>query len=186
MNRSMLSGLGALATVLAMAGCMKAAVDPVGKAPLQILGGTLTACPNVQASGPYPAYCNIKIQLSVSGNVCAATVLNSPASYASTASSTIDNKRLIVWQLQMPSAASGATFAFIAGNGVVITKQSTAQVYDLKPGDGMANNGLEYYHAYNMQNQVSEASYFPLVQMTDSKGNQSLCAALDPKIVNMN
>lgn len=96
------------------------------------------------------------------------------------------NKRRIVWRLDTASLG-GKALAFHDDAGTVITVDKHKQVDPRgKRGDGLGGSVLNHvFHTMTVRNKASaSATYLPVILWGPS-GEEDLCAAVDPKIVNV-
>lgn len=98
----------------------------------------------------------------------------------------IFNKKIIRWKLSAPDLDS-KPLAFHADSGIVVAFDPDAQLD--KHGDygdgGIARSADTYFTRTKRNKQDATSSYLPVI-LWGSGGNEELCAAVDPKIVNVN
>lgn len=99
------------------------------------------------------------------------------------------NKKTIRWKLSRPDLDS-KDLAFHPDSGIIVTFESDpkkAQV-DKKGdyGDGSGSKSPDTYYTKTKRNKPkAESGYLPVI-LWGSSGKEELCAAIDPKIVNVN
>ena len=101
-----------------------------------------------------------------------------------TQSIAIANKN-IVWQLSH-STLGGKDLAFHGESGIVLIVDPDAQIEKGGPGNGgVFSPPKDIYHVKTKRNKKgAESAYLPVI-LWGSGGNEELCAAIDPKIVNV-
>ena len=93
--------------------------------------------------------------------------------------------RNVVWELS-PAALDGKDLAFHSESGIVLTVDPFAQIKKGGPGNGGASPTAILHHVKTKRDKLgAEAAYLPVI-LWGSSGNEELCAAIDPKIVNVN
>lgn len=99
--------------------------------------------------------------------------------------STTSNPKVIVWRLQLPPY-DGASFAFQETYGILIVKNGKGQLIDPTIGAaGSTKPNPAFFHVTNQMQELAESIYLPIILQT--RGDVvTLCAAIDPKIVNDN
>ena len=98
------------------------------------------------------------------------------------ASSTSKTK-VIVWSLNPPSLG-GASFAFQEKFGILVVDNGENQLTDPTIGTGDTKNpSPTYFHVTNQLQKLATSIYLPIILQTRGKV-VTLCAAIDPKIVN--
>lgn len=96
------------------------------------------------------------------------------------------NKRRIVWKLDT-NALLGKALAFHPDAGIIITVNQFGQVDNWGAlGDGMPGPVLKHFFFTRTLRRIhnARATYLPVVLWGPS-GDEELCAAIDPKIVNI-
>lgn len=129
------------------------------------------------------AVCIIEMQLIPVGgrDYCLAVA---PDLKVKTQSIAIANKN-IVWQLSH-STLGGKDLAFHGESGIVLIVDPDAQIEKGGPGNGgVFSPPKDIYHVKTKRNKKgAESAYLPVI-LWGSGGNEELCAAIDPKIVNV-
>ena len=94
-------------------------------------------------------------------------------------------EKVIVWGLN-PTTLDGASFAFQETYGILIVKNGNGQLIDPTIGAGGSTKpNPAYFRVTNQLKLLAESIYLPIILQT--RGDVvTLCAAIDPKIVNDN
>ena len=93
--------------------------------------------------------------------------------------------RNVVWELSH-AALGGKVLAFHSESGIVLTVDPFAQIKKGGPGNGGASPTAILHHVKTKRDKLgAESAYLPVI-LWGSSGNEELCAAIDPKIVNVN
>jgi hypothetical protein len=97
------------------------------------------------------------------------------------------NKKRLVWKLSATSL-KGKALAFHADSGIVITVDADHQI-DPKGAYGDGSGGAastDLYHVKTSRKKLNAVSGYLPVVLWGAAGDEELCAAIDPKIVNVN
>jgi hypothetical protein len=96
-------------------------------------------------------------------------------------------QKRVIWQLDLGSL-DGKPLAFHRDSGIVIAYETVSQHVEKGGlGDGGSSVDATRYHMKVNRNKpaLTVSSYLPVV-IWGSGGNEELCAAVDPRIVNVN
>jgi hypothetical protein len=97
-------------------------------------------------------------------------------------------KKTLVWKLSV-SSLSGKSVAFHGKSGIVVTVDADKQI---DPGGGHGNGAspipppTDMYFIKTKRKKLNAISGYLPVVLWGSGGDEELCAAIDPKIVNVN
>ena len=138
---------------------------------------------NCDAEAAAPCIIEMKLISAGGRNYCLAVAPH--LSVKRRSSGGVFNKKIVRWQLSVPSLDS-KPLVFHADSGIVIVSDADAQV-DKKGdyGDGSGSSSPDTYHTKTKRNKRdAQTAYLPVI-LWGSGGDEELCAAIDPKIVNV-
>ena len=129
------------------------------------------------------AICTIEMQLITFGgrNYCVAVA---PDVEVETQAGSGANKKIVAWKLSR-SDLDGKDLAFHGDSGIILTRNQKNQVEKGGAGNGSLISPPNAYHVKTKRNELkAEAVYLPVI-LWGPPGKEELCAATDPKIVNV-
>lgn len=131
-------------------------------------------------------FCLIDVQvISVSGRDYCLAIAPDLNVKTKTSGST---RKTLVWKLSVPNL-SGKPVAFHGNSGIVVTVDADKQV---DPGGGHGNGAspppapTDMYFVKTKRKKLNAVTGYLPVVLWGSGGDEELCAAIDPKIVNVN
>jgi hypothetical protein len=139
-----------------------------------------------------PEVCKIKVKSVSGGQYCLAVAQNVQIDVV-VENAPEYNRRPIIWEIVDFSAqpqpidkVDGEPIAFHADAGIIELYDDDAQIYhgNIGDGSGAANPG-KYHMTTRRSKKGATAGYLPVI-IWGPRGDEKLCAAIDPKIVNAN
>lgn len=121
--------------------------------------------------------CPIPVTMSGTADGCIATIDGSLHVYQGA-------KPTVIWTLDKERDQFG-TYEFHEQYGILVVSDPDEQVKNNAggPGQGGQPNKKDFFRV-NKNNKRSTVLYLPIVLRRDGAGNATLCAAVDPKIIN--